>query len=110
MFLRRPRVVSMASTEIPDDGHAPSADQATWPDVAVLVKEGCHLCEDAVAVVEQVCSRVGAPWRVVDGADDPALLERHAEEVPVLFVDGVQRDFWRIDAQRLERLLTESRP
>lgn len=38
----------------------------------------------------------------------PNLLERHHEEVPVLLIDGVVRDFWTIDATRLERLLSNS--
>ncbi|MBB4735818.1 glutaredoxin family protein [Micrococcus cohnii] len=75
------------------------------PRVALLVKDGCHLCEQAVETVRQVCSRLDEPWETVDGAERPDLLERHLEEVPVLFVDGVQRDFWRVDPARLERLL-----
>ena len=99
----------METTSVPDDGPSASTPQGTWPQVAVLVKQGCHLCEDAVHAVREVCTRLGAPWQVVQGEDDPELLERHAEEVPVLFVDGVQRDFWRIDPDRLERLLTGAR-
>jgi hypothetical protein len=34
------------------------------------------------------------------------LLAKHHEEVPVLLIDGEVRDFWHIDAQRLERLLS----
>jgi len=82
---------------------------AAVPDVALLVRDGCHLCADAIAVVDEVCTRLGVPWRAVDVAGDPALAERHAEEIPVLMVDGVQRDFWRIDPLRLERLLAAGR-
>jgi hypothetical protein len=42
----------------------------------------------------------------VDATRDPALMDRFAEEIPVLMVDGVQRDFWRIDPKRLTRLLS----
>lgn len=49
------------------------------------------------------------PWRAVDVAGEPELARRHAEEIPVLLIDGVQRDFWRIDPARLERLLTAGR-
>ena len=80
------------------------------PAVELLVKEGCHLCADALAVVEEVCGRLGVDWQAVDIAGRPDLAERHAEEIPVLMVDGVQRDFWRIDPVRLERMLTADRP
>ncbi|GAA1130162.1 glutaredoxin family protein [Citricoccus alkalitolerans] len=80
------------------------------PAVELLVKDGCHLCEDALAVVDEVCGRLGVDWKAVDIARRPDLAERHAEEIPVLMVDGVQRDFWRIDPARLERMLTADRP
>ena len=35
--------------------------------------------------------------------DDAELRDRYAEEIPVVLVDGVQRDFWKIDEVRLER-------
>ena len=34
--------------------------------------------------------------------DDAGLRERYAEEIPVVLVDGVQRDFWKIDEVRLD--------
>jgi glutaredoxin len=91
---------------------SPNTPPASRPthDVELLVKDGCHLCADAMAVVDEVCGRLGVPWRTVDVAGRPDLAERHAEEIPVLLVDGVQRDFWRIDARRLERLLAAGRP
>lgn len=77
--------------------------------VQLLVKPGCHLCAEAEATVAQVCDARGEAWEAVDGAEHPALLERFADEVPVLFVDGVQRDFWRVDPARLGRLLDAPR-
>lgn len=87
----------------------PRASSRPTASVELLVKDGCHLCADAVAVVEEVCGRLGVEWRSVDVADHPDLAERHAEEIPVLLVDGIQRDFWRIDPIRFERLLTAGR-
>lgn len=51
-------------------------------------------------------AQLGLAWEDVDAAGDPDLLETYAEEIPVLMVDGVQRDFWRIDPKRLTRLLS----
>jgi hypothetical protein len=36
------------------------------------------------------------------------LRERFAEEIPVVLVDGVQRDFWKIDEVRLDRTLRKA--
>jgi hypothetical protein len=37
--------------------------------------------------------------------DDPELLAEYAEQIPVVFVDGRQHDFWRVDEQRLRAAL-----
>ena len=66
--------------------------------VRVLSKPGCHLCEDAEAVVAAVCAEVGATFEVVDITQDPELLATYGEQIPVTFVDGAQHDFWRVDA------------
>ncbi len=75
------------------------------PVVVLLTKSDCHLCTAARAAVERVTSGLGLDWseQLVD--QEPELRERYAEEIPVLLVDGVQRDFWSIDENRLERLL-----
>jgi len=82
--------------------HGPS----TNPPVLLYGRAGCHLCDDARAVVAQVCADAGVAWAEVDldvPATDPALRERYGDYVPVVTVDGVQQGFWRVDARRLAR-------
>ena len=83
---------------------------STPPVVTLLTRPGCHLCEDARESVGRVTAALGLGWQEVDVDTDPELLRRHAEEIPVVLVDGVPRDFWRIDERRLERLLRERLP
>lgn len=77
------------------------------PAVTLLTRPGCHLCVAARASVDRVTSALGLGWEDVDVDTDPELARRHAEEIPVLLVDGVPRDFWQIDEHRLARLLRE---
>ncbi|MEX5301883.1 glutaredoxin family protein [Kocuria sabuli] len=79
----------------------------TPPAVTLLTRPGCHLCEAARDSVHRVTAALGLGWAEVDVDDDPELARRHAEEIPVLLVDGVPRDFWQIDERRLTRLLRE---
>lgn len=81
-------------------------DPATSPRVELLTREGCHLCEAAHETVAAVAERLGVEWAERRIDDDPELVARHGEEIPVLLIDGVPRDFWVIDPARLERLLT----
>lgn len=80
-------------------------DAAAPPRVSLLTKPGCHLCEDARRVVAAVSQSLGVPWEEWGPEDHAELMERHAEEIPVVFINGVQRDFWTIDPDRLERLV-----
>jgi glutaredoxin len=74
--------------------------------VVVLTRDGCHLCADAIVVVQEVCSEVGARYTEVDVDGDPELRRHYTDQVPVVFVDGRQHDFWRVDPQRLRTALT----
>ena len=77
----------------------------TEPRIEVLTRSGCHLCDQAIEVVEAVCAETGERYRVRDVDSDPALLSSYSDQVPVTFVDGAQHDFWRVDAARLKRAL-----
>jgi glutaredoxin len=74
--------------------------------VTLYSRPGCHLCDDARAVIERVCADLGAAYEEISIADDPELSDRFAEEIPVTFVDGRQHDFWRVDEARLRAALT----
>ena len=75
-------------------------------EVVLLTKPGCHLCQAARETVEHVAGELGVPWEEKNILEDPELERRFAEEIPVVMIDGVQRDFWHIDPERLRRLLT----
>jgi hypothetical protein len=78
------------------------------PDVVLITKADCHLCSDARAAVGRVTAALGIGWTEQSVDDDAALRERFAEEIPVVLVNGVQRDFWRIDETRLTRTLRQA--
>jgi hypothetical protein len=75
--------------------------------VTLYSKPGCHLCDDARVVIERVCSELGESYVEVSILDDPELLRRYGEEIPVTLVDGAQHDFWRVSESRLRAALTE---
>ena len=73
--------------------------------VILVGKPGCHLCDDARTVVAAVCADTGTGWAEVSILDDPELADRYAEQIPVVLVDGVVHDFWRVDSRRLREAL-----
>ena len=74
--------------------------------VTLIGKPGCHLCDDARAVVEKVCAEVGCSWEERHITEDEELYRTYWEQIPVVLVDGAQHDFWRVDEGRLRRALT----
>jgi glutaredoxin len=76
--------------------------------VRLLSKPGCHLCDDARAVIDAVCLELGERYEEVDISSDRKAAGQYAEQIPVTFVDGRQHDFWRVDADRLRRALRGS--
>jgi glutaredoxin len=77
------------------------------PRVTLYSRPGCHLCDDARAVIDQVCAETGASYDEIDISTSEDLLHRYGEQIPVTFVDGAQHDFWRVDASRLRAALAQ---
>ncbi len=84
-------------------------DETTAPRVLLYGRAGCHLCDDARALVERVCAEVGATWAEVDVdvplPDGRLPADELGDLVPVVDVDGVRRGYWRISEARLRRAL-----
>ena len=75
------------------------------PDVVLVGRVDCHLCEEARRLVGSVCDEYGVSWREVDVDADPADRERWGDWVPVLLVDGREVDSLRVSELRLRRAL-----
>lgn len=74
--------------------------------VTLIGKPGCHLCDDARAVIAQVCTEMGEQFTELSILDDPSLAALYAEEIPVTLVDGARHDYFRVDPQRLRQALS----
>ncbi|MEW2306712.1 glutaredoxin family protein [Streptomyces sp. NPDC006655] len=75
--------------------------------VTLIRKPGCHLCDDAQAVVEKVCGDLDVPWEHQDITQDQRLHDLYWEQIPVVLVDGEQHTFWRVNEERLRKALTD---
>ena len=73
--------------------------------ITLYGRPGCHLCDEARAVIERVCADAATSYDEVDITTSPELMNAYGEQVPVTFVDGHQHDFWRVDETRLRRAL-----
>ncbi|HOB03897.1 MAG TPA: glutaredoxin family protein [Propionibacteriaceae bacterium] len=77
-------------------------------DVVVLVREGCHLCDDALGVIAEVCADAGRPWTAIDVDSNPELKATYTDHVPVTFVDGDVLSFWFVDRDQLAAALVRA--
>ena len=68
-------------------------------------RQGCHLCDDARALLEPCRERHGLTLEFVDVDGDSALVAQHGNCVPVVSVNGKVRFRGRVNKVLLERLL-----
>ena len=82
-----------------------SPGQSPAHEITLLTRPGCHLCDDARAVIASVAAELGIPWHERDISDSESDLRAYGEMIPVTLIDGVQHDFWRVSEQRLRAAL-----
>jgi len=76
--------------------------------VVVYGRPGCHLCDEALEVVQRVRASVPFALEVVDIERDDDLLRRHLERIPVVEVDGEELFELFVDEQALRSRLAVS--
>lgn len=74
--------------------------------LTLLGKPGCHLCDDARAIVTEVLAEhPEVAFEELSILDDPELLDRYVEEIPVVLLDDRVHTIWRVDPARLRKAL-----
>jgi glutaredoxin len=75
------------------------------PNVVLYHAEGCHLCERARAILEQVRKDVDFELREVQIDGDTELEERYREWLPVVEIDGERAFVYYVDPDAFRRKL-----
>jgi glutaredoxin len=65
--------------------------------ITIYSKPGCHLCDRAKEVIERCRAQVEFTTEIVDISQNPELLERYRDDIPVILLDGneIARHFVR---------------
>jgi hypothetical protein len=80
------------------------------PTVTLYGRPGCHLCDDALAVLQRV--RAGVPFtlRTVNIEEDAVLLVAYLERIPVVALDGQELYDFHVDEADLRARLAARDP
>jgi glutaredoxin len=73
--------------------------------IVLYTRSGCHLCDDAKAILKDRQRRWGFQLRETDIDIDPELAKLYGDCVPVVTVDGKLRFRGRVEAALLDRLM-----
>jgi hypothetical protein len=73
--------------------------------VTLYGKPGCHLCEDALTVVEAVRAERPFELEQVDITLDPRLQRRYGERIPVLAIGGEEAFEYVVEPDALREWL-----
>lgn len=76
------------------------------PSLTLYSTAGCHLCEQAEALLRELTASEPLHWRVVDIATDDALIDRYGVRIPVLQAEGCKDDLgWPFNADAVRHYL-----
>ena len=77
--------------------------------VTVYSRQGCHLCEDAENTLESLREELNFEIEVIDIDKDAELVKLYSDQVPVIHIDSVHHDFYKVDPTRFRSSLEKHR-
>jgi glutaredoxin len=78
------------------------------PTITLLGRPGCHLCDEARAVLQRLRSEWPFVLEEVDIEADDELLRAHLERIPVVALDGRELYHFHVDEGDLRERLAAS--
>jgi glutaredoxin len=77
--------------------------------VTIYSRENCHLCDVALEALKSVEAELSFKIEKIYIDQDPDLVRRYGEEVPVIHIDGKHHDMFRVDLARFRSSLEKHR-
>ena len=77
--------------------------------ITIYSRLGCHLCEDAESTLESLRAELNFEIEVIDIDEDAELIKLYSDQVPVIHIDGIHHDFYKVDPLRFRSSLETHR-
>lgn len=74
-------------------------------DVTLITRAGCHLCEQAEALLRDLSAELGFGYTELDVDADRARANEYSDRVPVVLIDGREHGYWRVEEARFRRAI-----
>ena len=77
--------------------------------VTIYSRLGCHLCDDAHNTLESLREELNFEIEVINIDEDAELIKLYSDQVPVIHIDGIHHDFYKVDPMRFRSSLEKHR-
>jgi glutaredoxin len=77
--------------------------------ITIYSRNGCHLCDDAFNTLESMREELDIEIDVIDIDQNAELVKLYSDQVPVIHIDGMHHDFYKVDPVRFRSSLEKHR-
>jgi glutaredoxin len=77
--------------------------------ITIYSRQGCHLCDDAQKTLESMREELNFEIVIIDIDQDAELIKLYSDQVPVIHIDGIHHDFYKVDPLRFRSSLEKHR-
>ncbi len=92
-----------------DGGLSKQTDRLARCVISVFTRHGCHLCHVAIELLEGMSSELDFVVEKIYIDGNESLEKLYGEQIPVIQIDGLHHDFFRVDPERFRSSLEKHR-
>lgn len=78
------------------------------PHVIIYSRPGCHLCDEAKAVIQNAGFNERFTLEEINIESDDGLLRKYKYDIPVVLIDGVEAFRHRVNVSEFKRVIKPS--